>query len=133
MLIIVYSIYKIYYIQSYITYWRVQRQVTTMVVTERDATRPLSSCVELRIEIHFTVSLFMGCVWCRSSLSCGRGDETKKVCFIDLFIYFTAICIESLGAWGSSGKDFRLEPRLKEVTGEIRSTLFLIQHLVLDI
>lgn len=48
---------------------------------------------------------------------------------------FTPICIESLGAWGSSAKDFirKIGARVREVTGEIRSTSFLIQRLALDV
>ena len=37
-----------------------------------------------------------------------------------------------LGGWGSSAKEF-IRKIVREVTGEIRSTSFLIQHLALDV
>ena len=48
---------------------------------------------------------------------------------------FAPACIESLGAWGGSAKDLihKIGQRVKENSGEPRSTSFLIQRLALDV
>ena len=48
---------------------------------------------------------------------------------------FAPICIETLGAWGDSAKDLvrKIGARVREKTGEPRSTSFLIQRLALDV
>ena len=51
-----------------------------------------------------------------------------------MFMYvFAPVCIESLGAWGGSAKDLihKIGQRVKENSGEPRSTSFLIQRLAL--
>ena len=48
---------------------------------------------------------------------------------------FAPVCIESLGAWGDNAKAFirKIGRRVKEVSGEPRSTSFLIQRLALEV
>ena len=48
---------------------------------------------------------------------------------------FAPICIETLGAWGDSANDpvRKIGARVREKTGEPRSTSFLIQRLALDV
>ena len=48
---------------------------------------------------------------------------------------FAPICIETLGAWGDSAKDLvrKIGARVREKTGELRSTSFLVQRLALDV
>ena len=48
---------------------------------------------------------------------------------------FAPVCIESLGAWGESAKKFvhQVGARVREATGEVRATSFLIQRLAIDV
>ena len=48
---------------------------------------------------------------------------------------FAPACIESMGAWGESAKSLihKIGARVREKTGEPRSTTFLIQRLAIDV
>ena len=48
---------------------------------------------------------------------------------------FAPVCIETLGAWGESARNLirKIGGRVREATGEPRSTAFLIQRLAIDV
>ena len=66
--------------------------------------------------------------------SAERFKQRKYSSLTPTFI-FAPVCIESLGAWGESAKKFvhQVGARVRENTGEVRATSFLIQRLAIDV
>ena len=62
-------------------------------------------------------------------------QKCRKYASLTPSYIFAPVCIESLGAWGHNAKAFicKISQRVKEVSGERRSTSFLIQRLALDV
>jgi len=69
-------------------------------------------------------------------LACHAEDQKRrKYASLSPSYIVAPVCIESLGASGESAKSFvrQIGARVKEATGEPRSTAFLIQHLAIDV
>ena len=62
-------------------------------------------------------------------------QKCRKYASLTPSYIFAPVCIESLGAWGDNAKAFirKIGRQVKEVSGEPRSTSFLIQRLALDV
>ena len=61
--------------------------------------------------------------------------KQRKYSSLTSMFIFAPVCIESLGAWGESAKKFvhQVGARVRETTGEVRATSFLIQRLAIDV
>ena len=61
--------------------------------------------------------------------------KQRKYSSLTSMFIFAPICIESLDAWGESAKKFvhQVGARVRETTGEVRATTFLIQRLAIDV
>ena len=60
--------------------------------------------------------------------------KQRKYSSLTSMFIFAPVCIESLGAWGESAKKFvhQVGARVRETTGEVQDTSFLIQRLAID-
>lgn len=73
---------------------------------------------------------------------CGAGrladsSEAHKQKYSSLAatFHFSPMCVETLGAWGSSARKLirRIGSRVMEQTGDVRATQFLIQQVSIDV
>ena len=64
-----------------------------------------------------------------------EGHKRRKYSSLSPTYVFAPACIESMGAWGESAKSLihKIGARVREKTGEPRSTTFLIQRLAIDV
>ena len=61
--------------------------------------------------------------------------KRRKYSSLTATFHFSPVCVETLGAWGSSARELirRIGSRVMERTGDVRATQFLIQHVSLDV
>ena len=64
-----------------------------------------------------------------------EAHKRRKYSSLTATFQFSPVCVETLGAWGSSAKELirRIGSRVMERTGDSRATQFLIQRISIDV